>query len=146
MEKQRYTWEDFNKDLFLINSKICREGWFPDYIVGIKRGGLVPAVALSHFMKIPMNVITYQTRDGSKILDLTEMCTLNPESKILIVDDICDSGDTFKEVNEAVFNSYKNIRFCSLFYNIRQGFLVNYFARKIDRYKNSNWIVFPWEI
>lgn len=145
MEKQIYSWENFNKDLFLLNSRISRDGWFPEFIIGIKRGGLIPAVALSHFLRIPMGIITYQTRDGSKKLDLVDLIKLDTNIKILIVDDICDSGETFREIKNKTLNTHKNIRFCSLFYNIRQGFDVNYFARKIDRDKDASWVVFPWE-
>jgi hypoxanthine phosphoribosyltransferase len=39
-------------------AKLCRDivlsGWRPDYIVGLTRGGLVPAVMISHYLNVPM--------------------------------------------------------------------------------------------
>jgi hypoxanthine phosphoribosyltransferase len=145
-----YSWEDFNKDVFLINSKLYKENWLPDCVVGIKRGGLTHAVVLSHFFKKPMYTITtHQNKNGSKIFDSYDIeknlsgCDL---TKILIVDDICDTGETFRQISEMNFySSFRNIKFCSMFYNIRQNFIVDFYARKIDRYNDKSWIVFPWE-
>ena len=47
---------------------ICRQisnsGWRPDYIVGISRGGLVPAVMISHYLNVPMHPLEVSLRDG----------------------------------------------------------------------------------
>lgn len=145
MTRQFYSWNDFQKDLLYINNKIYYSGWLPDVVVGIKRGGLVPAVAMSHLFQIPMHTITYQSREGEKNTCFVDLLKLNYDLKILIVDDICDTGETFKEIKNKTKN-YKNIKFCSIYYNIRQGFEVDYFTRKIDREKNQDWIVFPWEL
>lgn len=143
VEKLFYSWRDFDKDILLINSRIHMSSWFPEYIVGVKRGGLVPAVSFSHLYKIPMNTISYQSRDGDN-MDLDDLLKLPKDSKILLVDDICDTGKTFESIKKEI-KPYLNIKFCSLFYNIRQNITVDYFARKIDREKDSSWVVFPWE-
>ena len=48
--------------------KICRDvsnsGWRPDYIVGITRGGLIPAVMISHYLGVPMKSLDVSLRDG----------------------------------------------------------------------------------
>jgi len=62
--------------------------------------------------------------------------------KALIVDDICDSGNTFMKITKNI----KNFKTCSLFFNVKQNFQVDYFSRKIDRDKEKDWIVFPWEM
>ena len=78
------------------------ENYYPKIVVGIKRGGLVPAVALSHKLRVPCEVLDWQTRDGfdqivsDKIRELYEKHTSN----ILVVDDIVDSGKTLKEVQK----------------------------------------------
>lgn len=149
-DQVNYSWEDFNKDIFLINSKIYKENWLPDCVVGIKRGGLTPAVVLSHFLNKPMYAITYQNSNGLKKFDSYDLEKNLGESsltRILIVDDICDTGDTFRQISEMNFyNSFKNIKFCSMFYNVRQNFVVDFYAKKIDRYNDKSWIVFPWEV
>lgn len=142
MNKLYYSWENFQNDILAINSKMYSDSWMPDCIIGIKRGGLVPAVSLSHLLGVPMYSVVYQQRDGSNTLNISELSELPANSKILIVDDICDTGETFKKIQTIKFS---NMRFCCLFYNIRQKININYFARKIDRDKDNSWIVFPWE-
>ena len=50
-------------------AKICRDisnsGWRPDYIVGITRGGLIPAVMISQYLNVPMHTLGVSLRDGS---------------------------------------------------------------------------------
>jgi len=49
--------------------KICRDitisGWRPDYIVGLTRGGLIPAVMLSHYLNVPMYSLGVSLRDSN---------------------------------------------------------------------------------
>ena len=144
VEKLFYSWQEYDKDILLINSKIHASSWFPERIVGIKRGGLIPAVSLSHLFKVQLNIISYQSRDG-KNMARGNLLKLPRDSRILLVDDICDTGETFEVIKKEIRQNYLNIKFCSLFYNIRQNITVDYFARKIDREKDSSWIVFPWE-
>lgn len=59
-----YSWDEFETDIKNIQSKIIASNYQPDYIVGIKRGGLVPAVKLSHLLNKPMILISCQLRDN----------------------------------------------------------------------------------
>ena len=62
-------------------SKIAREiiigTWRPDYIVGLTRGGLIPAVMLSHYLNIPMYGLSVSLRDND----------LSPESNLWMAED-----------------------------------------------------------
>ena len=40
------------------------DGWKPDYIVGLTRGGLVPAAMLSHYLEVPMETLKVSLRDS----------------------------------------------------------------------------------
>ena len=57
-----------NKKLKGLVSEICRNiaasNWRPDYVVGITRGGLVPAVMISHYLGVPMKSLDVSLRDG----------------------------------------------------------------------------------
>lgn len=59
-----------NKNLKSLVLDICRQisksNWKPDYIVGISRGGLVPAVMLSHYLDVPMKPLQVSLRDGGE--------------------------------------------------------------------------------
>jgi len=115
-------------------AKICRDitisGWRPDYIVGITRGGLIPAAMISQYFQIPMHTLSVSLRDGSGGESNLWMAedALGPNSRerfvedendvagiltaasdllesgtykeILIVDDINDSGATFNWIME----------------------------------------------
>jgi hypoxanthine phosphoribosyltransferase len=68
-----------------------------DCVIGLKRGGLIPAVYLSHKLNIPMHVadISHELSKGDN-LDWHDdsLPTVLPGSRVLIVDDIIDSGYT----------------------------------------------------
>jgi xanthine phosphoribosyltransferase len=112
-----------NKEVRHLVSKICRtisgSNWRPDYVVGITRGGLIPAVMISHWFDCPMETLNVSLRDntgrgpesnlwmaedafGYHRADLPEPGSSNPELRknILIVDDINDSGATFNWIME----------------------------------------------
>ena len=95
--------------------QITRDGWRPDYVVGLTRGGLIPAVMLSHYFDVPMHTLKVCLRDN---IDTETNCWMAEEAfgyipindrdvaksrwdtkkrrNILIVDDINDSGATFE--------------------------------------------------
>ena len=108
-------------------------------IIGISRGGLVPAVSLSHKLSIPMDSLVWQTRDGihkdvSKLMRLQKL--YKPE-EILFVDDICDSGRTIREIRE----HFPNASFTTLIDKIPEEGLVEYAPLRFG----DEWIIFPWE-
>jgi xanthine phosphoribosyltransferase len=47
-----------------ISYQMYKDAWRPDYIVGLTRGGLVPAVYMSHMLDIPMETLKVALRDG----------------------------------------------------------------------------------
>jgi len=147
MERIFYTWDQLSVDIKSIIAQINFGDWHPDFIVGIKRGGLVPSTIMSHYMQLPMLVASCQLRDGKNFVELIEVDGKFRDKKLLIVDDICDEGATFSLVCETLSkNQIKNYKTCSLFFNIRQKFNVDFKARKIDRDKEKYWVVFPWEV
>jgi xanthine phosphoribosyltransferase len=110
-----------NEQLKGLVAEICRDisnsGWRPEYVVGISRGGLIPAVMISHYFGVPMKPLQVSLRDGgdcvsdlgmaedaygytSREVDFFEgnpMELLNEgrAKEILIIDDINDTGATF---------------------------------------------------
>jgi hypoxanthine phosphoribosyltransferase len=109
-----------NDQLKSLVAKICRDitlsGWRPEYVVGLTRGGLTPAVMISHYFNVPCETLKVSLRAGgepesnlwmaedafgytSREIDFFEgnpMELLNEgrAKEILIVDDINDSGAT----------------------------------------------------
>ena len=60
MKTINYDWRTVDKAIQSIAMQMYESEWRPDYIVGITRGGLVPAVILSHMTNIPMHTLCVQ--------------------------------------------------------------------------------------
>lgn len=140
-----YTLEKTYEDVTQIASCIERSDWKPELIIGVQRGGLIPAVMLSHRLKIKMKTISWSTRDivDKNISFDVQLAHDYAKKQILVVDDIVDSGLTFREIKK----SLPNARFASLIWNIRetQG-APDYFGRTIDRDIDKEWVNFWWEM
>lgn len=151
-----YDYSEFSAGVDIIANSIKSSGWSPDYIVGIVRGGCVPAVYLSHKLKKPLVTVAWSTRDKT-IFGNESNCWI-PEDimegkKILVVDDIVDGGDTIKELFEdwqlsvaglGTLNIY-NVKIAAMWYNTAQDNVVDFYHKTIDRNEDSRWIHFPWE-
>lgn len=148
-----YDYNDFRDGIAAVAEAVSASGWTPDYIVGIVRGGAVPAVYLSHRLKIPVVMVSWSTRDN--FLERESNCWI-PEDivdgkKVLIVDDIVDGGDTIRELLEDWQKSVRaplnkdNIKIVAMWYNTAQDIVVDFYHKTIDRNEDSRWIIFPWE-
>ena len=151
-----YSFSDFCAGIDSIANSVRSSGWTPDYIVGIVRGGLVPAVYLSHRLKVPLVTVAWNTRDTT--IFGRESNSWIPEDlhqgkNILVVDDIVDGGDTIKELLDDWYQStaglgelpLQNIRIAAMYYNTAQDVKVDYYHMSIDRSFDQRWIHFPWE-
>lgn len=110
-------------------------------VVGISRGGLTPAVILSHRLGLPLYIITVQTRDGNRIEVGDDIKQLAQEGTILVVDDINDSGNTFRIVKEQLGNgSAIYAALCSRYDSTEKDIIAPVTIN------NDEWISFPWEV
>jgi xanthine phosphoribosyltransferase len=151
----------------LVN-KICRDivisDWRPDYIVGLSRGGLMPAVMISHYLNVPMRPLQVSLRDGGDCVSDLGMSEdafghLENLKNILIVDDINDTGATFNWIMKdwpsgcfpddptwgEVWND--NVRFAVVVDNLSSNCDVpmDYVGKEINKAENDVWVDFPWE-
>lgn len=150
-----YSYDDFCAGISHISNQVKESGFQPDYIVGVVRGGAIPASYLSHKLKLPVVMVSWNTRDE---LGNDHNCwipeDLHEGKKVLIVDDIVDGGETIKELLEDWFGStaglgelpVDNIRVASMWYNpAQEETVVDFYHHTIDRNVDSRWIIFPWE-
>lgn len=117
----------------------------PDLIVGISRGGLIPAVMLSHIMEAPMIPLVWQTRDGQECDRNNQQLhdAINEGKNVLIVDDINDSGRTFCEISEAYQTEYQlHVRYVALIDRAKSEFGTDYRGLTVT---HDGWFAFPWE-
>ena len=108
-----------------------------DKVVGIARGGVIPAVILSHHLGIPFYCLEW-SKERVVIFD----ASLDLNENTLLVDDIVDTGKTMMEIVAA----YGQMDTAALIYNSDQtAFKPTYAGWTIDRRFIPNWIDFWWE-
>lgn len=124
--------------------------WNPSLLVGVGRGGLTPAVFLSHRMGLSMVSIDHSTRIaqfGEELVSVLAQRTRDGD-RLLFVEDINDSGKTIGEIRDALAAEGAvpgQIRFAVLIDNIRSRQRIDYAFREIDRSVTKDWFIFPWE-
>ena len=124
--------------------------WAPTLLVGVGRGGLAPAVFLSHRMNLPLVSIDHSARIaqfGEELVAVLARRTREGD-RLLFVEDINDSGRTIGEIRSALAAQDADescIRFAVLLDNVRSAQRVEYRFRTIDRATQKDWFVFPWE-
>lgn len=151
MNKTYQSFDDFNNDINELTSRIQSDGKQYDAIIAIARGG----ITISHFLanrlgiKNVFNITASSYENESRISDvkLTNVPNISSlqrkgEVNLLIVDDISDTGETFKAVVD-YFSSLVdvNVETLSLFINKTTSFVPNYYSHKV----NNEWIVFCWD-
>lgn len=119
-----------------------------DAIIGVSRGGLVPANILSHALDIPLIPVSYSSFNG-KGDDRNHENVLPPiaDKKLLIIDDICDSGHTLRELADHYSADQLNTVYTAcIYYKLRKNpvIVTNFSWLTIN--EDSPWIVFPWEV
>src|SRR5210317_818739 len=100
IKKHIYDWTDVERMVTHIITEMYNDNYRPDYIVGLTRGGLVPAIMMSNRTGIPMYTLDVRLRDRDGLQIKTESNEWMPTDafngkNILIIDDINDSGATF---------------------------------------------------
>jgi len=150
LNKTYYTYTNIRKYVKNIAKQVKKGKWQPELIVGLTRGGLVPAVMLSHILDCKMQALNWSTRDH--VENCSDAATAEDAVngiKILIVDDICDSGKTFRTLKDDWGSSVRDgiawhdsVRFATIDYKDSGDFPVDYKVNSID---DDNWIIYPWE-
>lgn len=136
MKKIKYTFKQYKEDIELLEN-FCRENSI-DRIVSIYRGSLVMGVHLSNKLNIPLDIIKFQTYDGVDKEPITLISSIQKNENILIVDDICDTGNTFDKVYSYLVPNFPQNKF--FFFSIFGKNPKYRFIRPA-----SSWIDFWWE-
>lgn len=152
--KEYYSWDLIDVACRDIYKDIRSDNWQPDLVIGLTRGGLIPATILSHRFDVPMETIKISLRDhiskgGTFYKDYGV-----PQANILIVDDINDTGATILRLKEIWEHSlisdwnnlwHKKIRFATIVDNAASKTRVDYRYTTINKAEKDVWIVYPWE-
>ena len=125
MTKKDISWAYVDELINTIARNVTNSDSDIRYIYGIPRGGLIPAVLLSHKLGVPL--------------------VQNLKNFSLVVDDISDSGNTLKGlINTAnhPVNRFKYIKTATIFERENTSFTPDFIGEHINY---QDWLVFPWE-
>ena len=145
-----YPWDEMRRDVNTLCRDITLAKFDPQVIVGISRGGLLPGVMMSHWLQKPFKPVKAALRDFPEWEDYLPKKT---DERVLIVDDICDSGETFTRMKSYIKGPRLNqpmelpteVRFASLWWNNECDFEPHYYAQECAKDSEDIWIHFPWE-
>ena len=148
MNKHKITWiELFDTCAALALKVVNHEGGFND-IVAIARGGLLPAHFLAYKFDIrrihSVGISYYNGEEKMKHPIIYQPLAADFSfSKVLLIDEIVDSGDTFHFVkNELINRGCGDIITASLYYKPCSKFKPDYFGKEVDA---KEWITFPYD-
>jgi len=150
-------WYNIEKGCAQIGNQLLKENVKVDYILGLTRGGLVPAVIMSHMLEIPMIPVSYSSVIGKgeyKGYANNNLPTITAPiasgtgmidyPSLLIVDDICDSGHTMNEVVNHYMGGGHSVHSAVLYFKEGSVHRPDYKWMYLDA--KSPWIIFPWEL
>lgn len=145
MDKLYLSWTDITNQLTDIHNK-TKHLDTNSAVIGLSRGGLVPAVILSHLKNIncfySCGIKSYSefNKFSETMFQYPDKQTLLDKDVVYVVDDICDTGGTLKFIE----NYLLPIKMVSitLIYRTNEVFKPNYFGTQLS---DKRWVVFPWE-
>jgi len=145
LEKVYYSYEMFKNDVNILSSKI--NDFNPEVVLAVARGGLT----LGHFIcntinnrnLFSINSISYNNEIQLSSVEVFNIPDLSAYKKIVIVDDIVDSGKTLLKVIDIINDKFPNldINIASIYYKDGAVLKPDFYIRNADC-----WIDFFWEI
>lgn len=129
--------------------QIQDSGFEPDMVICIARGGYVPARLLCDFMNIfdlaSIRIKHYTGSDKSEAAILVDKLGIEIRGmKILLVDDVDDTGDTLQLALEHLGSLQPDeIKVAVLHHKVISSLVPDFYAQKIIRWR---WITYPWAV
>ena len=141
------SWDQFHRDARALAWRLAGSGPF-EAIVAITRGGLVPAAIIAR--ELDLRVVEtvcvasyhdYRNQGGLKVLKTiaAEVAKFDGGAKILVVDDLVDTGATAKVVREMLPKAH----FATVYAKPLGRPLVDTFVTEVSQ---DTWIYFPWDM
>jgi hypoxanthine phosphoribosyltransferase len=148
-ERELMSWSELGEGSRALAEAVHLDGYRPEIVLGIARGGLLVAGALSYSLGIK-NSFSLNVEFYTGIEERLEMPMLLPpvpdfvdfaETRVLIADDVADTGATLLLVKEFCEARVAEVRCAVLYEKPRSLIRCEYVWRKTDR-----WIEFPWSV
>lgn len=147
LEFEVVSWDYAYQLLIELAEKVRRSNYKPDLIVGISRGGWPPARVISDLLENP-NIANIKAEfyldlgmtSEEPVITQTISAPINGQ-KILLVDDVADTGKTLKLVHDKLIeDGAKDVKVATLYYKPWSVFKPDFYM-----VETSVWVVFPWE-
>jgi hypoxanthine phosphoribosyltransferase len=146
-DRERLSWPDFGDATRRLARLVVDDGYEPDMVLAIARGGLLVAGALGYALGVKnlytMNVEFYIGVDERlevpmllpPVPDLAEVA----HARVLVADDVADTGRTLRLVHDFCASRVAEVRTAVLYEKPRSQVRCEYVWRRTER-----WIEFPW--
>lgn len=157
-DRENLTWQGFGDACRQIAQQIADSGWMPDLIVAIARGGMLPAGAISYALGVKANGainVEFYTGVGKTMLEpeilepYMDISSLEGK-RVLIVDDVADSGKTLKLIMDLIAkeglsmgsdSAKVDARSATIYLKPTSIIKPDYVFKQTDK-----WINFPWSV
>lgn len=140
------SWKKYLQDIDILISKIKNRK--PDVILGVSRGGNIPATIISEQLNIPLSIISASSYEGQKQEDLeiaegvSNLKILKESKEILLVDDLFDTGKTIMETGIYLSFHFSPKMKTAVLYTKRKSELITHYVEEMPE---NCWIKFPYE-
>jgi len=146
-EYEMVSWDQSYQMTFYLFEKMTDDNFYPDIIVGIARGGWIPARLLAAFYgnrrtaNIKIEFYNNTTRATDNPIITQEISEKVEDKIVLIVDDVADSGKSLMAAIEHIKEmGAKEIKTATLYYKKHSIIKPEYYIKE-----TKAWIVYPWE-
>ena len=138
-------WEMFGELCRALAVKVARADYRPDLVVGIANAGVIPGAVVASMLRCDFFSMKISRREGlERVRERPKILSAAPRQavgrRVLIVDEICTTGETLRMALAAVRNvNPADVRTATSFIRFG-GFQPDYYALQTD-----DTIVFPWD-
>jgi len=149
---QLVTWKDIERWSMDIVRKVKKSGYEPEIVIGLARGGLVPARLIADYLNIKdLYAVKTEhwgltaTPDGKARLAQGLQVSIE-EKKVLVVDDITDTGQSLKLAVEHIREHRPSqIKSATLLHITHSKYVPDYYSEEVPE-DNWTWFIFPWNV
>lgn len=148
-DREEMTWSMFGSASRVLAESVADSGFVPDIVLGISRGGLIPAGAMAYALDCK-NLFTISVEFYTGVNERLDVPVMLPpfldagdldDARVLIVDDVADTGMTLELVHDFCRGHVAEARTAVLYRKPQSIMEPDYAWSKTDR-----WITFPWSI
>ncbi|ARJ57008.1 phosphoribosyltransferase [Campylobacter cuniculorum] len=141
-----YTYEDFKEDVKILAKEIKKD-FQPDALVAVARGGMSLghslAVALNNRNLFSLNSIHYEEKQKLDEVKIFNTPNLKSYQKILLIDDIVDSGESLTQISKLLKQEFPQIKLkiATIFYKKSASLIPDFKVKEA-----KEWVNFFWDI